>query len=246
MRLAFFCCCPAYTESSSGRGLPTNPCAVLSTRAKSFLSCAAQLPYTPSHLDIVALWKFATGPASSGRRALVGLSSPGVWCSETRSGQIWCGCPGTWCCPHTVTSPSMKRGVYSVLLDLPLSIVTPFSCRCSGRGCWLNTIMSSTGSPLCSESRHCPIWDPPWWCRRKLHDCVCGMDGRTVVCEQSEESWTEHTTLWRACVQDQSGWCTIPYSYHLRPVGVKVSDPEIQQRRQLPEVVLNAELKSTK
>ncbi|KAI3369632.1 hypothetical protein L3Q82_025342 [Scortum barcoo] len=57
-RRAFFWIQPRYIES--GRGLPTIPCAVFTTRAKSFRSCAVQLPYhtvalTQRMLSVLAL-----------------------------------------------------------------------------------------------------------------------------------------------------------------------------------------------
>ncbi|KAI3375713.1 hypothetical protein L3Q82_004018 [Scortum barcoo] len=43
----------------------------------------------------------------------------------------------------------------------------------------------------------------------KLHDGVCGVDGRTVTGEESEEGWAEHAALWCACAQDQCGGCVV-------------------------------------
>ncbi|KAI3366527.1 hypothetical protein L3Q82_000658 [Scortum barcoo] len=47
---------------------------------------------------------------------------------------------------------------------------------------------------------------------------VCGVDGRTVTDEESEEGWAEHTALWCACAQDQCRGCVVPDSHHLRPL----------------------------
>ncbi|KAI3361903.1 hypothetical protein L3Q82_002222 [Scortum barcoo] len=54
----------------------------------------------------------------------------------------------------------------------------------------------------------------------KLYDGVCGVDGRTVTGEESEEGWAEHAALWCACVQDQCRGCVVPDSHHLRPVAL--------------------------
>ncbi|KAI3373989.1 hypothetical protein L3Q82_022553 [Scortum barcoo] len=57
-----------------------------------------------------------------------------------------------------------------------------------------------------------------------LYDGVCGVDGRTVTGEESEEGWAEHAALWCACVQDQCRGCVVPDSHHLRPVGEEVAN----------------------
>ncbi|KAI3360238.1 hypothetical protein L3Q82_014551, partial [Scortum barcoo] len=50
----------------------------------------------------------------------------------------------------------------------------------------------------------------------KLHDGVCGVDGRTVTGEESEEGWAEHAALWCACALDQCRGCVVPDSHHLK------------------------------
>ncbi|KAI3352502.1 hypothetical protein L3Q82_005454 [Scortum barcoo] len=47
-----------------------------------------------------------------------------------------------------------------------------------------------------------------------FHDGVCGVDGRTVTGEESEEGWAEHAALWCACAQDQCRGCVVPDSHH--------------------------------
>lgn len=39
----------------------------------------------------------------------------------------------------------------------------------------------------------------------KFHNGVRGMDGGAVVCEESEKSLTEHTSLWSTCLQNEGG-----------------------------------------
>ncbi|KAI3353475.1 hypothetical protein L3Q82_020003, partial [Scortum barcoo] len=66
----------------------------------------------------------------------------------------------------------------------------------------------------------------------KLYNGVCGVDGRTVTGEESEEGWAEHAALWCACAQDQCRGCVVLDSYHFSTSLSGIT-------------VLKAELKST-
>lgn len=62
-----------------------------------------------------------------------------------------------------------------------------------------------------------------------------------LISEEGKDSWTEHKTLKRACVQDHGGQCVVPNPYHLRP-GEEVPDPEKLQCRHPQAVKLQCQL----